>query len=91
MRRGKNILNNLMLSNLRKNQIYQAILTDLAITDNIEREDAEMLLGYKIPSYLKTPDGGHLSDYDNYDDDDDDDNDDDGVDKNKNTKSSIKK
>ena len=79
MRKGRNILNNMMLGTLRKNQIYQAIITDLAITDNISREDAEMLLGYKIPSYLKTPDGCYLSDDDTSDDDtsDDDTSDDD--------------
>lgn len=60
MRIGKNTLNNMMLSNLRKNQVYQAIITDLAITGSIERDTAEKLLGYEIPGFLKTPDGKHL-------------------------------
>ena len=47
----------MMMDNQRKNPLYQTIITDLAITGNIDREDAEMLLGYKIPSFLHTPDG----------------------------------
>lgn len=57
MRISRNILNNMMMDNQRKNPLYQTIITDLAITGNIDREDAEMLLGYKIPSFLHTPDG----------------------------------
>ena len=68
MRKRRNILNNMMMDNLRKNQVYQAIITDLAITGNIDRDDAEMLLGYEIPSYLKTPDSQYLKD-DNSDED----------------------
>lgn len=60
MRLRRNTLNNLMMDNQRKNPLYQTIITDLAITGNIEREDAEMLLGYKIPEFLKTPDGKSL-------------------------------
>lgn len=62
MRIGKNTLNNMMLSNLRKNQVYQAVITDLAITGSIKRDTAETLLGYSIPSFLKTPDGKHFED-----------------------------
>ena len=47
----------MMMDNQRKNPLYQTIITDLAITGNIDREDAEMLLGYEIPSFLHTPDG----------------------------------
>lgn len=65
MRIGKNTLNNMMLSNLRKNQVYQAIITDLAITGSIERDTAEKLLGYEIPGFLKTPDGKHLEEKEN--------------------------
>ena len=61
MRLRRNTLNNLMMDNQRKNPLYQTIITDLAITGNIEREDAEMLLGYKIPEFLKTPDGKSLA------------------------------
>ena len=57
MRISRNILNNMMMDNQRKNPLYQTIITDLAITGNIDREDAEMLLGYEIPSFLHTPDG----------------------------------
>lgn len=62
MRLSKNTLNNMMMDNQRRSPLYQTIITDLAITDNIDREDAEMLLGYKIPAFLKTPDGQHLDD-----------------------------
>lgn len=57
MRVSRNTLNNMMLDNQRRNPLYQAIITDLAITGNLSREDAEMLLGYEIPDYLHTPDG----------------------------------
>ncbi len=60
MRISRNILNNMMMDNQRKNPLYQTIITDLAITGNIDREDAEMLLGYKIPAFLHTPDGQSL-------------------------------
>lgn len=62
MRISRNILNNMMMDNQRKNPLYQTIITDLAITGNIDREDAEMLLGYKIPAFLHTPDGQSLED-----------------------------
>ena len=61
MRLRRNTLNNLMMDNQRKNPLYQTIITDLAITGAIEREDAEMLLGYEIPGFLKTPDGKSLA------------------------------
>lgn len=57
MRISKNVLNNMIMENQRRNPLYQTIITDLAITGNIDRDDAEMLLGYEIPNYLKTPDG----------------------------------
>ena len=61
MRLRRNTLNNLMMDNQRKNPLYQTLITDLAITGAIEREDAEMLLGYEIPDFLKTPDGKSLA------------------------------
>ena len=61
MRLRRNTLNNLMMDNQRKNPLYQTLITDLAITGAIEREDAEMLLGYEIPGFLKTPDGKSLA------------------------------
>jgi hypothetical protein len=64
MRVSRNILNNMMMDNQRRNPLYQTILTDLAITGNIPREDAEMLLGYEIPAFLKTPDGSTIADND---------------------------
>ena len=57
----KNTLNNLMMNNHRKTPVYQTIITDLAITGNTSREDAEMLFGYKIPAYLKAPDGSDIN------------------------------
>lgn len=62
MRISRNILNNMMMDNQRKNPLYQTIITDLAITGNMDREDAEMLLGYKIPAFLHTPDGQSFED-----------------------------
>lgn len=62
MRISKNVLNNMMMDNQRRNPLYQTIITDLAIVGAIDRDDAEMLLGYKIPSFLKTPDGQSLED-----------------------------
>lgn len=79
MRISRNILNNMMMDNQRKNPLYQTIITDLAITGNIDREDAEMLLGYKIPAFLHTPDGQSLEDEteDPVDDDEEDSDDED--------------
>lgn len=65
MNYGKNILNNLMMKSNRKNPVYQTIITDLALTGNLSRGDAESLLGYKIPDFLTAPDGSKISDYDN--------------------------
>lgn len=70
MRRGRNTLNNMTLDNIRKDRIYQAVITDLALTGNISRSDAEMLLGYEIPEYLKSPEGDTISSWNNGDDDD---------------------
>lgn len=56
----RNTLNNMMMENQRKSPLYQTIITDLAITGNIDRDDAEMLLGYEIPGFLHTPDGQHF-------------------------------
>ena len=61
MRLRRNTLNNLMMDNQRKTPLYQTIITDLAITGNIKRQDAEMLLGYTIPEFLRTPDGKSLA------------------------------
>lgn len=69
MRRGRNTLNNMTLDNIRKDRIYQAVITDLALTGNISRSDAEMLLGYEIPEYLKSPEGDTISSWNNGDED----------------------
>lgn len=63
MRPRKNILNNKILDNIRQDRIYQAIITDLALTGNIPGADAAMLLGYEIPEYLKAPDGKNIKDW----------------------------
>lgn len=73
MRISRNILNNMMMDNQRKNPLYQTIITDLAITGNIDREDAEMLLGYEIPSFLHTPDGQSIEEVPEDEDEDEDD------------------
>ena len=67
MRLRRNTLNNMTLDNLRKDRVYQAIITDLALTGNISRSDAEILLGYEIPEYLKSPEGDTVSSWDNDD------------------------
>lgn len=69
MRISRNILNNMMMDNQRKNPLYQTIITDLAITGNIDKEDAEMLLGYEIPSFLHTPDGHSIKEVPGNEDD----------------------
>ena len=68
MRISKNVLNNMIMENQRRNPLYQTIITDLAITGNIDRDDAEMLLGYEIPNYLKTPDGQTIDEDDSNED-----------------------
>lgn len=61
MRLRRNTLNNMTLDNIRKDRVYQAVITDLALTGNISKEDAESLLGYEIPEYLKSPAGDTIS------------------------------
>ena len=58
----------MIMENQRRNPLYQTIITDLAITGNIDRDDAEMLLGYEIPDYLKTPDGQTIDEDEDEDD-----------------------
>lgn len=71
MRLRRNTLNNMTLDNIRKDRVYQAIITDLALTGNISKEDAETLLGYEIPEYLKSPSGDTISSWGNPDEDED--------------------
>jgi hypothetical protein len=78
LRKRRNILNNMMMDNCRKDKVYQAIITDLALTGVIKLEDAEMLLCYKIPDFLKLYDGRSVADIRgevSVSDDDDDDED----------------
>lgn len=58
----RNTLNNIIIGNKRKDQTYQAVITDLALAGAIKRDVAERLLGYKIPSYIKLDDGTHFDD-----------------------------
>lgn len=58
----RNILNNIIMGNKRKDPLYQTLITDLALAGVIERTVAEELLGYKIPSFLKLEDGRHFED-----------------------------
>jgi len=51
----KNTLNNIILGNKRKDPVYQAVMTDLALSGAIDIKIAEALLGYEIPDYLKLP------------------------------------
>lgn len=53
----KNTLNNVTMENIRKTQVYQAVITDLAIEGAIALDAAERLLGYEIPEYLHGPTG----------------------------------
>lgn len=48
-------LNNRLLENKRKDQLYQSIIVDLCLVGVIEKEKAEALLGYSIPDYLTPP------------------------------------
>ena len=48
-------LNNRLLENKRKDQLYQAIMVDLYLVGVMEKEKAELLLGYEIPDYLTLP------------------------------------
>ena len=58
----RNILNNIIMGNKRKDAVYQTVITDLAIAGVIARDVAEKLLGYEIPSFLRLEDGTHLED-----------------------------
>ena len=58
----RNVLNNIIMANKRKDAVYQTVITDLAISGVMPRDKAEKLLGYKIPSFLHLEDGTHLDD-----------------------------
>lgn len=56
----KYTLNTRILENLRKEKLYKAIITDLTIAGYIKAEDAKLLLGTDVPSYVKLPDGRNI-------------------------------
>ena len=58
----KNLHTNITLENARRDRVYQAVITDLAITGIVPRDKAEMLLGYTIPDFLHTPDNKTIAD-----------------------------
>ena len=48
-------LNNMIMRNVRKTHAYQTVIVDLVLLDVIEKDTAEKLLGYTIPSYIELP------------------------------------
>ena len=48
-------LNNMIMRNVRKTHAYQTALVDLALLGVVEKDTAEKLLGYEIPSYIELP------------------------------------
>jgi len=50
-------LNNKVMRNIRKEQIYQALAIDLAMLGVISKEECEMLIGSGIPNGLVLPNG----------------------------------
>lgn len=56
----RNTLNGIVMGNKRRDQVYQTVMTDLALAGVMPRDVAEKLLGYEIPSYLKLDDGTHF-------------------------------
>lgn len=51
----RNVLTNISMENIRKEKIYQCIITDLKNVGVLSKEKAEGLLGYEIPDFLKLP------------------------------------
>lgn len=56
----KSTLNNMSIQNYRRNPLYQALVTDLCLEGIIPKETAEGILGYEIPSTMKSPTGKTL-------------------------------
>ena len=50
-------LNNKIMRNLRRDNVYQCLLVDLAMLGVISKEECEMLLGSGIPKNLLLPNG----------------------------------
>lgn len=55
MPKHKCTLNNRLLENKRKDQLYQTVIIDLCLLGVLEKEQAELILGYAIPDYLELP------------------------------------
>lgn len=51
----RNTLTNMIMSNKRKDAVYQTLITDLVLLGNLTKEEGEALLGYKIPAHLRLP------------------------------------
>lgn len=60
MRARRNTLNNMIMDRERSGSVYQTVITDLALEGIIPRDKAEGLLGYEIPSYLRSGSGRQL-------------------------------
>lgn len=50
-------LNNKTMRNIRRDQIYQCLVIDLAMLGVLSQEEAELLIGSGIPKNLLLPDG----------------------------------
>lgn len=61
MRARRNTLNNMIMDRERSGSVYQTVITDLALEGIIPRDKAEGLLGYEIPSYLRSGSGKQLT------------------------------
>lgn len=48
-------LNNMIMRNVRKTHAYQTVIVDLVLLGVVEKDIAEKLLGYTIPSYIELP------------------------------------
>lgn len=57
----RNTLNNMSIQTYRRNPLYKAIITDLALEGVIARDIAEAMLGYEIPSFIKGPSAMNLA------------------------------
>lgn len=51
----RNTLNNMIMGNKRRDQVYQTLITDFVNLGVISREVGEGLLGYTIPTSLVLP------------------------------------
>jgi hypothetical protein len=52
---GRCRLNNKMMRNIRKDQVYQCLAVDLTLLGVISKEECEMLIGCGIPNNLVLP------------------------------------